>query len=47
VVDADETVVDNSAYQAWLIDKDFVFSNTTWNKWMGAGEATAMPGAKE
>ncbi|MGJ8647028.1 MAG: 5'-nucleotidase, lipoprotein e(P4) family [Marinomonas colpomeniae] len=47
VVDADETVIDNSAYQAWLIDKDFGFSNTTWNKWMDAGEATAMPGAKD
>ena len=46
VVDADEAVIDNSAYQAWLIDKDFGFSNTTWNKWMEAGEAAAMPGAK-
>ncbi|ETX11364.1 5'-nucleotidase [Marinomonas ushuaiensis DSM 15871] len=47
VVDADEAVIDNGAYQAWLIDKDFGYSSSTWAKWMDAGEATAMPGATE
>lgn len=47
VVDADETVIDNSAYQAWLIGKDFGYSSKTWGEWMAAGEAKAMPGASE
>ena len=47
IVDADETVIDNSAYEAWLIGQDFGYSSTTWTPWMEAAEATAMPGAKE
>ena len=47
IVDADETVIDNSAYQAWLIGQDFGYSSKTWTPWMEAAEATAMPGAKE
>ena len=47
IVDADETVIDNSAYQAWLIGQDFGYSSKTWTPWMAAAEATAMPGAKE
>jgi 5'-nucleotidase (lipoprotein e(P4) family) len=45
IVDADETVIDNSAYEAWLIGKDFGYSSKTWNPWMAAAEATAIPGA--
>ena len=47
IVDADETVIDNSAYEAWLIGQDFGYSSKTWTPWMAAAEATAMPGAKE
>jgi 5'-nucleotidase (lipoprotein e(P4) family) len=47
IVDADETVIDNSAYEAWLIGQDFGYSSETWTPWMEAAEATAMPGAKE
>ncbi|MFT2096928.1 5'-nucleotidase, lipoprotein e(P4) family [Marinomonas sp. 2405UD66-6] len=47
VVDADEAVIDNSAYQTWLIGKDFGYSSSTWAKWMEASEAKAMPGAKD
>lgn len=47
IVDADETVIDNSAYEAWLIGQDFGYSSKTWTPWMEAGEATAIPGAKE
>ncbi|MBC3766334.1 5'-nucleotidase, lipoprotein e(P4) family [Neptunicella marina] len=46
VVDADETVVNNSAYNAWQIGKDQGYSGKTWQKWMKAEQATAMPGAK-
>jgi len=46
IVDADETVIDNSAYQAFLIGQDFGYSSKTWTPWMEAGQAEAMPGAK-
>ena len=45
IVDADETVIDNSAYEAWLIGQDFGYSSKTWTPWMAAGEAKAIPGA--
>lgn len=47
IVDADETVIDNSAYEAFLIGNDFGYSSKTWTTWMAAAEATAMPGAVE
>ncbi|MFP8966558.1 5'-nucleotidase, lipoprotein e(P4) family [Pokkaliibacter sp. CJK22405] len=45
VVDADETVIDNSAFEAWLVGKDFGYSSKTWERWMAAADAKAMPGA--
>jgi len=45
IVDADETVIDNSAYQAFLVGNDFGYSSKTWTPWMAAAEAKAMPGA--
>ena len=47
IVDADETVVDNSAYEAFLIGQDFGYSSKTWTPWMQAAEAEATPGAAE
>lgn len=47
VVDLDETILDNSPYEAWLIGKDFGYSSSTWNPWIQAGIAPAMPGAVE
>ena len=47
IVDADETVIDNSAYQAWLIGQDFGYSSKTWIPWIAAAEAKAIPGAAE
>lgn len=47
VVDLDETILDNSPYEAWLIGKDFGYSSSTWNPWIQAGVAPAMPGAVE
>jgi len=47
IVDADETVIDNSAYEAFLIGQDFGYSSKTWTPWMQAAEATAIPGALE
>ncbi len=47
VVDLDETIIDNSDYEAWLIGKDFGYSSSTWNPWIQAGIAPALPGAVE
>lgn len=46
-VDIDETVFDNSAYQAWLIGQDFGYSSKTWGLWVASRQAKAMPGAVE
>lgn len=45
VVDADETIIDNSAYESWLVGKNESYSSKTWGQWMDAAEAKAMPGA--
>jgi len=45
VVDLDETILDNSPYEAWLVGKDFGYSSSTWNPWIQAGIAPALPGA--
>lgn len=45
VLDADETVVDNSAFEAGLIGTDNAYSNKNWDKWCAAAKASAMPGA--
>jgi 5'-nucleotidase (lipoprotein e(P4) family) len=45
IVDADETVIDNSAYEAFLIGNNFGYSSKTWTPWMAAAQAEAIPGA--
>lgn len=47
IVDADETVIDNSDYEAFLIGQDFGYSSKTWTPWMAAAKARVMPGAVE
>ena len=47
IVDADETVIDNSAYEAFLIGNDFGYSSKTWTPWMATAQAKAVPGALE
>lgn len=47
IVDVDETVLDNSAYQARLIRTASPFSSATWTKWVDEEKATAIPGALE
>jgi 5'-nucleotidase (lipoprotein e(P4) family) len=46
-VDVDETLIDNSAYQAFLVGKDFGYSSKTWGPWIASGQATAYPGAHD
>jgi 5'-nucleotidase (lipoprotein e(P4) family) len=47
IVDADETVIDNSPYQARLIEREETFDAATWREWTEARRATAIPGALE
>jgi len=45
VLDADETVLDNSAYQARLVARDTVYDGRTWAAWVAEERAGAVPGA--
>ena len=45
VLDVDETVLDNSAYQAWLIENNESFRPETWNAWCRQTAASPVPGA--
>jgi len=47
VVDIDETILDNSAYQAGLIDTNNFFNPSDWNEWVRHKKAKAIPGAVE
>lgn len=45
VLDIDETVLDNSVYQARLIANSEVYDEATWQLWCREASATAVPGA--
>ena len=45
ISDLDETLIDNGAYDGGLIQKKVSFSGKTWQEWMQAAQATAIPGA--
>lgn len=45
IVDVDETVLDNSPYQARLVQDQQAFSGETWNAWCREAKAAAIPGA--
>jgi len=47
ICDVDETLLDNSAYQAWNVTAGTTFSNETWSKFVAAKISTAIPGAAE
>ena len=47
IVDVDETVLDNSAYQAKLAKEQKPFEGKTWTDWCNRAQATALPGAVE
>jgi 5'-nucleotidase (lipoprotein e(P4) family) len=47
IVDIDETIMDNSRYQAWLIKNRQSFNDQTWLAWVNRSEASAIPGAVE
>ncbi|MBU1343295.1 MAG: 5'-nucleotidase, lipoprotein e(P4) family [Proteobacteria bacterium] len=45
VVDVDETILDNSPFNAGLIGRDYGYNNSSWKEWCDAAIATAIPGA--
>ncbi|HGY56780.1 MAG TPA: 5'-nucleotidase, lipoprotein e(P4) family [Caldithrix abyssi] len=47
ILDVDETVLDNSPFEANLILNNASFSNTLWDKWCNEARAEAVPGAVE
>ncbi len=46
VLDLDETVIDNSPYQAMMVLTDDAYSSKTWDEWIALKRAAAVPGAK-
>ena len=47
IVDVDETILDNSGYQAWMALKDTTFDARTWNAYVKTVSSLAVPGAVE
>jgi len=47
VVDCDETVLDNSRYQATLLKNRRNYDAQSWTDWVNRAEAAAIPGAVE
>jgi len=47
IVDVDETVMDNSRFQAELILRGIAYSGQDWTAWCNRAEAGAVPGAIE
>jgi len=45
VLDIDETLLDNSGYQAWMVVKGETFNPKTWTQFVKSETSTAIPGA--
>jgi acid phosphatase len=45
ILDVDETVLDNSLYQAWMVKNNQTFSTKTWNEFCAAQVSLGIPGA--
>jgi len=47
VLDIDETVLDNSPYQAWQVLENKPFTDQDWTRWVNMAKAEPLPGALE
>ncbi len=47
ILDIDETVLDNSDYQAWLVKEGKSFDAKTWNSFVKSVTSRAVPGSLE
>jgi len=47
IMDIDETVLDNSPYNGYLLLNNKEYSEVSWRKWTSLAQAEAIPGAKQ
>jgi acid phosphatase len=47
VLDVDETLLDNSGYQSWMVVNGTSFNPKTWTQFVKSETSTAIPGAVE
>ncbi|WP_420404453.1 5'-nucleotidase, lipoprotein e(P4) family [Nisaea sp.] len=47
ILDIDETVLDNSPYQAWIVEKDKYYSSKTWGPFVESQTSRVIPGSLE
>lgn len=47
ILDLDETVMDNSGYQAWTVKANTGFSGKTWTEYVNSETSGAIPGSLE
>jgi 5'-nucleotidase (lipoprotein e(P4) family) len=47
IVDADETVLDNTGFEERAIARGITYDEALWKQWTSEGAATAIPGAAE
>lgn len=47
ILDVDETILDNSEYEAWLIKAKKNYSSKTWGPFVDAAQSDPIPGSKE
>ena len=47
IVDADETVIDNTQFEARMVHAGKTFDSAEWLRWVNEAEARAVPGATE
>ena len=47
ILDVDETIMDNSGYQAWMTLRGTTFDPKTWNAYVNTVTSRAVPGALE
>lgn len=45
ITDLDETVVDNSYYNTWLVNEGAMYTPETWKQWTAQRKATLIPGS--
>ena len=45
ILDVDETVLDNSAYEAWLVKEDKGYSSKTWGPFVNTATSTPIAGS--
>jgi len=47
IVDVDETIIDNSRFQAMMVQTNQAYNGKLWTDWVNRAEAIALPGAVE